>query len=36
MKIKDLKPDSRNANKGTAKGQKMIIRSIQELYIDFT
>lgn len=30
MRIKDLKPDSRNANKGTAKGQKMIIRSIQE------
>ena len=30
MRIKDLKPDSRNTNKGTAKGQKMIIRSIQE------
>ncbi len=30
MKLKDLNPDPRNANKGTARGQKMIVSSIQE------
>jgi hypothetical protein len=28
VKLRDLKPDGRNANKGTAKGQKAIINSI--------
>lgn len=30
MRLSDVKQDKRNANKGTAKGQKMIVRSIQE------
>ena len=29
-KLKDLEPDERNANKGTARGQKMIVSSLQE------
>lgn len=29
MKLKDIHPDKRNANKGTARGQKQIIGSIQ-------
>lgn len=29
MKLKDLTPDKKNANKGTAKGQKMIVSSVQ-------
>lgn len=29
-KLKDFTPDKKNANRGTAKGQKMIVRSIQE------
>ena len=29
MKIKDLVPDNRNANKGTGKGQKAIVNSVQ-------
>lgn len=29
MKLSDLTPDNRNANKGTAKGQKAIVNSIQ-------
>jgi hypothetical protein len=28
VRLKDLKPDGRNANKGTAKGQKAIVNSI--------
>lgn len=28
--LKDLTPDKRNANSGTAKGQKMIVNSIQQ------
>lgn len=30
MKLKDLTPDGKNANKGTAKGQKIIVSSIQQ------
>lgn len=29
-KIKDLTPDKHNANKGTAKGQKLIVSSVQQ------
>jgi hypothetical protein len=29
-KLSDLQPDANNANRGTAKGQKMIVASMQE------